>query len=81
MNELRNLLLDFAGAHWRAISIYLTKRQGRSYRQIHNEVKNPDLEKDNDLGRFYNGCANRFYGLLLLMIVMIILIECVNHGH
>ena len=81
MNELFHLLLDNAGANWRAISIYLTKRQGRSNRQIINEVKHPDLEKDDDLGRFQNGCVNRLYGILLLMILLLILIKCVNHGH
>lgn len=68
----------FIGGHLRAISIYFTKRNGRTYREIYNEVTDPDLEDDDDLGRFTNGCVNYYYGLFLFMALLCILIMCTD---
>ena len=73
---MREFFLDTIGALCRTAFIYMTQRKGRSYREIYREVTDPARDKDDYMDRFSFGCANRIYGTLILMALIIILVTC-----
>ena len=75
---MREFFLDTIGALCRTSVIYMTHRNGRSFREIYREVTDPALDKDDYMDRFSNGCANRIYGTLAFMVLILILVRCLR---
>ena len=78
--QIPRLICVYVGEHLRTFFIYVSKRkrQGRTYREIHKAVTDPDLAEDDELGRYTNGCASLFYGFVFMMVLFGILVKCVH---
>ena len=75
---MREFILDTIGAFCRTTLVYLTHRDGRTFREIYREVTDPARDVDDYMDRISFGCANRIYGTLVLVVLIAVLVTCVH---